>query len=368
MDEVEIIQNYLLSQAGEETDVILGLGYDNTLGSNIGITLIATGFEHKDPFSKSPSTKDEKKDDKIVMVLEMPAKGEKKEAVQPVLEFEEPELPVVEEMPEEEPAIVFETEEKTEAIDLTPTMIMHEEPLIAKIEFSDEEMPEEMEEDENAPVFYEISSSVDHNPVVAFDIPQHVPAPEKKTVVPVAKATPPVVDKITEAPKPAAAGYLVKPAQIYVAKEEAKAEEKPIEKITEEKIPLQVQLEEEEVFDMQIVHKPMADEAGETTPEETITIEMARTEETMPEDEAGELKRRAMERISKLRNLSFNINAADPNNEFETVPAYLRRNMEIHNQIADVESFYSNYTVKSDDNNQAEISTINTFLDGKKPD
>ena len=32
MDEVEIIQNYLLSQAGENTDVILGMGYDNTLG------------------------------------------------------------------------------------------------------------------------------------------------------------------------------------------------------------------------------------------------------------------------------------------------------------------------------------------------
>src|SRR5687768_5620229 len=52
MDEVEIIQNYLLSQAGENTDVILGLGYDNTLGNNLGITLIATGFEHKDPFAK----------------------------------------------------------------------------------------------------------------------------------------------------------------------------------------------------------------------------------------------------------------------------------------------------------------------------
>ena len=52
MDEVEIIQNYLLEQAGEGTDVILGMGYDNTLGDKIGITLIATGFEHKDPFDK----------------------------------------------------------------------------------------------------------------------------------------------------------------------------------------------------------------------------------------------------------------------------------------------------------------------------
>ncbi|MBL0200374.1 MAG: hypothetical protein IPP81_09420 [Chitinophagaceae bacterium] len=91
-------------------------------------------------------------------------------------------------------------------------------------------------------------------------------------------------------------------------------------------------------------------------------------EEPAMQDEAEELRRRAMDRIAKLRNLSFNINAADPNNEFETVPAYLRRNMELHNSIADVESFYSNYIVKSDDNNQAEISTLNSFLEGKKPD
>ncbi len=32
MDEVETIQNHLLSQAGEDSDVILGLGYDNSLG------------------------------------------------------------------------------------------------------------------------------------------------------------------------------------------------------------------------------------------------------------------------------------------------------------------------------------------------
>ncbi|MCH5600877.1 cell division protein FtsZ [Niabella ginsengisoli] len=52
MDEVEVIQSYLLSHAGDSTDVILGLGYDSTLGDQIGITLIATGFENKDPFVK----------------------------------------------------------------------------------------------------------------------------------------------------------------------------------------------------------------------------------------------------------------------------------------------------------------------------
>src|SRR5918993_634758 len=62
MDEVDVIQNYLLSHAGEDTDVILGLGYDNQLDKKIGITLIATGFEHKSPFySKSAANKEEKK-------------------------------------------------------------------------------------------------------------------------------------------------------------------------------------------------------------------------------------------------------------------------------------------------------------------
>lgn len=52
------------------------------------------------------------------------------------------------------------------------------------------------------------------------------------------------------------------------------------------------------------------------------------------QDETEEL-RRQLRSVLQPRNLSFNVNAADPNNEFETVPAYLRRNMEIHNQIAD---------------------------------
>jgi cell division protein FtsZ len=50
------------------------------------------------------------------------------------------------------------------------------------------------------------------------------------------------------------------------------------------------------------------------------------------------------------------------------VPAYIRRNMELFNNSSSVENFYSNYTVKPDGNNGTRISTINTFLDGKKPD
>ncbi len=91
-------------------------------------------------------------------------------------------------------------------------------------------------------------------------------------------------------------------------------------------------------------------------------------EEPAMQDEAEDQKRRAAERLNKLRNLSYNVNAADPHNEFETVPAYVRRNFHLKDALASVEKFYSNYTIKTDENDQTHISTINTFLDDKKPD
>src|SRR5256885_4808729 len=83
MDEVEIIQSHLLTQAGENTDVILGLGYDNSLGSKIGITLIATGFNHKDPFKKESPKQEIKKEEKIVMTLGEQSVPKPKATIQP---------------------------------------------------------------------------------------------------------------------------------------------------------------------------------------------------------------------------------------------------------------------------------------------
>jgi cell division protein FtsZ len=92
--------------------------------------------------------------------------------------------------------------------------------------------------------------------------------------------------------------------------------------------------------------------------------------EDMHFNEAEEQKRKAAERLQKLRNLSFNLNnPADPNNEFDVVPAYVRKNMEMFgNTLTSVEQFYSKITVGKDENDQPRLSTRNTFLEGKKPD
>jgi cell division protein FtsZ len=213
---------------------------------------------------------------------------------------------------------------------------------------------------EEEPVFFEISSATDQIPVIEFDIPQSPPPVEKPAKV---QQEITVVNKDASTP-PSSGGYLAKPSQIYV-EEQPKPESNSIDEL----LPLQENVQEDEpVIEMQLVVKSHQAAEDEQHVQKTQPIMISDVEEPAMQDEAEDLRRRAIDRIAKLRNLSFNINAADPNNEFETVPAYLRRNMELHNSIADVESFYSNYTVKTDDNNQSEISTINSFLEGKKPD
>jgi len=371
MDEVETIQNHLLSQAGENTDVILGLGYDNALGNKIGITLIATGFEHKDPFDKKEKPKAEIKDaEKIVMELKQP-EDDKKKYRQPVFVFEDKEEERVADKIEqketvEEPGLksikeeaVYASLPKSEgAKEMEPLIVEIPEPLNVDLQRAEEENTV----DKSAENIVHFTLSSAPNPVTAETNQQ-----------PIRAESPVLNNQINSNKKEASAaqtsgGYLAKPAQIYAQAEpnpESKSFEEPITQLSRSK------KEDEPVIEMQLVVKnshEAEEEKNEPKVHQTMPIMMPSVEELPPADETEDLKRRAMDRIAKLRNLSFNANAADPNNEFESVPAYLRRNMELHNSIADVESFYSNYTVKSDENNKAEISTINTFLEGKKPD
>jgi cell division protein FtsZ len=165
----------------------------------------------------------------------------------------------------------------------------------------------------------------------------------------------------------ASGGYLARPSNIYA---ESKAEVFTSKTSAEEPVSQTncTQESKEDLCNMQMVMRddiPAADAplAHQTQPPLSTDVE-----EPSLTDETEEQKRKAAERLHKLRNLSFNFNSADPNNEFENVPAYIRRNMELYNSNSHIENFYSSYEVKTNADNKTEISTINTFLDGKKPD
>jgi len=373
VDEVDVIQNYLWSQAGEDSDVIFGLGYDESLGNKIAITLIATGFEHKEPFDKKeePLAEVKKENEKVVVVLQ----EEKKKPSQPLFLFDEKNESLLNknEVTEEEKVMeqkenVFKTlkdedvfaalqKENKEEEEMTPKIVEIPQNEIVKPRITDEKIT--VDKSSEHIVRFELSSDFNPVPLKTESVDQNktesLNKSEKKDINKEASTV------------TTSGGFLAKPRQIY-------AEEKPTNKSEDldKPTPLSISKQEDEpVEEMQLVVKNFNDAVEETQEKkvhQTMPFMKSTVEEPPMADEAGEQKRRAMERIAKLRNLSFNVNAADPNNEFESVPAYLRRNMELHNSIANVESFYSNYTVNSDENNKAEISTINTFLDGKKPD
>ena len=371
MDEVDIIQNYLMSKAGENSDVILGLGYDNNLGNKIGITIIATGFE-VDKEDKEPEEPKNKQPQKEVLELKP---VEKKNPAQPLFLFEvengnEDETvsrtpPVKDEVRNEiiDEEAVNETlkEQREEAIseELMPVI---EEPQkqddIVGLRWDDGNNTVDKTNEDR--IEFELSSSPETESTPESD------CPARNTSIAGNKET---VNENKEAINPLSSrGLPVKPSRIYDEEDIPERESESLEKLS----PLQsMEQEDETAEEMQLVEKN-SNKAAEPREEEkvhqTMPIMMSDAEEPSPTDEAEELRRRAMDRIAKLRNLSFNINASDPNNEFESVPAYLRRNLELHNPIASVESFYTNYRVRSDENNKAEISTINSFLDGKKPD
>lgn len=106
-------------------------------------------------------------------------------------------------------------------------------------------------------------------------------------------------------------------------------------------------------------------------------VVMKRGERTLTPEEIEEnqrfeeQKRQLEERAERLRRLSFDVKKNQSANDMENVPAYVRQNMQLDNQVSSSDTFYSGYTVGHNEQTggqQASIQTINTFLDGKKPD
>ena len=383
MDEVEVIQNYLLSHAGENSDVILGMGYDSSLGDKIGITLIATGFEHKNPFAKPVVKKEEPKpEEKIVMLLAT------REEEKPAMHSIKPEMVIATaiKIPEEETPVVIIAEDRW-APKLVEEIPVMEAPLFDITDIKQEELTIihwELQAGENITSAQQIvnlpgnftnekdSEITVDKMSIAKENESILSVRQSQSVSPTKKESAEIINSIKDSNTlvPAASGgYLARPSNIYT---ESKTEVYTSKTSAEEPVPLPsvARIEQDELLDlqMQLVERDDIPAADMPLAYQAQTPLFPEVEDPAMQDETEEQNRRAAERLHKLRNLSFNVNAADPNNEFETVPAYIRRNMELHTNNTQVENFYSNYEVKAGDNNQAQISTINTFLEGKKPD
>ena len=469
MDELETINNYLRERTGENSDVIMGMGYDATLGQKLGITLIATGFEHKDPFQKqTPKKAEAPVEEKIVMTLlseetanepnnlmtapteavaetpteeprtEEPTIDEdlaammEEEVVEEVMsmhevdEISEKEYEaeidaqisiaaneVMEEMVSQ--PIVFEINDVYEGEDLEEEVEVIKEELVVN-EVEEEQIEEEVIVSELAAPVAETNHFILTKPTNIYA--EHVeeePSLEEMEEMPVIEQMEEMEEfeemeeeEMVEMEEMVMQDDLAVTMQEIVEEEilEEVVEQTLVEQVTPEMVEeeiIQEELVEEEIVVEEIVEEEIVEVAEITMQaapvqepvvyessfrmEEEPTMQLVMREESsfnsnqntskrhpssldMPMDDAEEQRRKVAERIQKLRNLSFNINSAsDPNNEFDAVPAYVRRNLDLFgNTMASVENYYSKYTVEKDEHNQTQISTINTFLDGKKPD
>ncbi|MEY4457174.1 MAG: hypothetical protein RLY15_1438, partial [Bacteroidota bacterium] len=374
MDELETINNILRARTGEHSDVIMGMGYDPTLGEKLGITLIATGFEHKDPFKKEePKKAEQPVEEKIVMTLETeaPKAPESIAPEAPTAEFNETLIV------EEELEVV--SEEIAEPIEMeVDDYATIADVMVEAASFELEELQPTLHEynEEVSAVFVSVPEADEvAEPVMEVELEES--SDDEVYELNMETTT---VDFTTEF-------VLQKPSNIY---EETPEVEEPATSFTFEFDEVEAEQIEEPIVEETIIEETIIEEPimetsfrmVEHTEEEpsmqlvmkevelTNTARPAHQDFDMPVDNAEEQRRKVAERIQKLRNLSFNINnGADPNTEFDAVPAYVRRNLDLFgNTMASVENYYSKYTVEQDENNQTNISTINSFLDGKKPD
>lgn len=294
MDEAEAIQAYVQQQAGDGCDVILGMGHDPNLGDKISVTVIATGFNHKDLDIDIPVRKNEP--EKIIVKLGEVTDLSKTTtantpAAEPVAKVENTMAPTLVEAPAVRTPFVF---------DAKP----------------------------------------------AFPVQQNTEGPKEVFTL---KVEEPVVNEtpvVNEAP-------VVNETPVAKAEAEPKAEapQPEIELVIKNELP---PVKKEEPVTMKIGERVL-------TPHE------------IEERQRFEDQKRALEeRAERLRRMSFNIKASESTDEIENVPAYVRKNIEVDdNTVASSDTFYSGYSVgvNNDQNNkQASIQTINTFLDGKKPD
>ncbi len=376
IDEMDTIQAYVQQQAGDECDVILGMGHDNTLGEKLGVTIIATGFEQR-PIEQIVRAKkpEAKKVDQPKITVELGKKGEEKKL------YDQNTLP-------------FEEEKEEEADPMAPTLV---EPEPAR------EAPAPPPPPPAAPVaeekqLFELDAPEEEPPVE----PKPAPAPEQQPTH-----------------HSESGGYLSRPKHIY-AEEPARDTDDSPEPAQEEKPKEEMKLvykeepqppKKEEPQPARPAYKPehkprtyarpednpfiartvYPDPDPTPEPEENKPVSNFRQDEQPgppapgPEQEVpgqpsfGQDEERAQwlrqqktaaERTARLRQLSFDVNKMEDPYEVENVPAYIRKNVSLQqDQDASAENPYSGYHVKKTaDGKQTEISTINTFLDGKKPD
>ena len=311
MDEFTEITDYIQEESGYSAELITGYGIDQSLGDNVNVTIIATGFQSNDPFGfESP-----KKLEKEVVTL-----------------TDEVKAPVVEEVPQQT-SIINEIENNVEVKAEEPFLITKtivEESVIAETPaFNNEVIADEVKVEK---------IEEDIKPTVVFLDEEENSTEEVNTI----------------------------------NSEKTEVEAEPVNFKNEVEITSSVSTEfgnqtEETKNDTIEVAEKTIDEIVFIDSEAT-NIKAEETSTTLSQEEISRIEREekikaAQERIRKLKDITLKLKSPDGLQELEREPSFVRKNVKLEdNTNYSTDSKVSRYSLSEGDDKKMEIKPNNSFL------
>ncbi len=376
MDELAEITDYVQEAAGQTAEMIKGYGTNDTLGDKVSVTIIASGFQRKNNSEEtqvkmisleemiekkkeetkteitSPVLKSEITEQKIELKKNIDEEQEVEEGEIYLKKKEEPEieplnielkLPPVKE--ESYGVEIFHSEEKEEIKAEILPPIVADEPKIEIVEEKKEEMQEELE-----------LPFAEETPVIT-EVPEIISAVEETKIE---EELPPAFEIVKEEEK--SIEFDLTAMTKTEVKAEVKIEEQPVAEVKAE-----VKIEETKVevpaVNMEIkrptlsvnIEKTVLPTSSANTGDSKVTKIAEVQLNSQPPISDEEAKRKAQEKIQKLRELSFKVKTPGGLAELENEPAYKRKNVVL------------NDTPHSSDSEISRLTLGNENKDGKTP-
>lgn len=330
IDEIGTINEHIQREAGNNANIIMGIGEDSSLGEAIAVTVIATGFDleqqeeivHADPKKIIHSLSDEQP---IVHTLESePAETDLFSEVSPLVAADQKEEELV------------ETTELIRSIEVQHEEVIEEpvnEPIASHDEFIIHELPRQVHD----------MQVVDHEEVVAHHEEYENPIPDEQPMKEVA----PILFHLEEEPQVQNEGEQPVVASIDIEQKET--------------IPTVKKYNLEDFIEPVAESSPVKEEAvlkqaDEVKKEEPVNADEEEEVNPLNSTITQGLAQRADERRKKLKsfNHKFVTNRID---ELEREPAYKRAQVDVNG-----EQNLSRMSVDMDTNDEIRLRTNNSFL------
>jgi cell division protein FtsZ len=404
MDELGEITDYIQEAAGQTAEIIKGYGVDASLGDNVNVTIIATGFNQNNPVAYEYSKKqapekvvlnlDEKKSEPVAEVVKEEVKAETVNPLEPFLVSKQPEPvaevkavvePVITNTNPLEPFLVTKTEEpvaevKVEGAPVAEIVVPVAEETISQVE-------ETVQEEIIAEVSEVVAQEEIISPVAEVTLAEEIVAQISEIeTAPVAEVVEPVANtnvefeitnlsdsEMTVSNEEVVSENLVE-KWINVAEMDSVSEpvaeiaSEPVAEVKSEPVAETVsepvaEIKSEPVAELKSYSEPFLIKKEEPVAEvKSPAAEKQSEEELAKKIQTEELQKKAQERIMKLKELSLKLKTPQGLNEMEHEPAYKRRNIALENVPHSSESQVSRYTLSENEDKKVEIKPNNSFL------